>query len=51
MYTEYKNNPDYGDVGHDNSLAFSAISSYDTPMTSDKQFTVVIQAKDQGSNL
>lgn len=51
MYTEYKSNPDYGDVGHDNSLAFSAISSYDTPMTSDKQFTVVIQAKDQGSNL
>lgn len=51
MYTAYKNNPSYGSVGYEDDLGFPVIKDMDTPMTNNKQFVIVVQAKDQGSSM
>lgn len=51
MYNAYLANPDFGTVGYADNLGFNSIRELDTPMTSEKQFVILVQAKDQGSNL
>jgi hypothetical protein len=48
MYTDYKNNPDFGSVGYDDSLGFNIIRNNDTPLTSKKQLVILVQTKEQG---
>lgn len=50
MYTEFKNNADFGTPGYKDDLGFNSIRDLDVPMTSEKQFVVLVQAKDQGSH-
>jgi hypothetical protein len=51
MWVDYEANPDFGTPGYQDDLPFVVIRDLDTPMTDEKQFTIVVQAKDQGSTI
>lgn len=51
MYTDYQNNPSFGEDGHDDSLGYPVIIDLDTPLDSNYHFVVVVQAKDQGETI
>ena len=51
MWNDYEANPDFGTVGYQDNLPFAVIRDLDTPMTDEKQFVVMVQAKDQGSTM
>lgn len=50
MFDDYDNNPAVGEPGHDSEIAWSAIRNLDVNILTDKQFVVVVQAKDQGGS-
>ena len=51
MHTDYKNNPAFGENGHDDSLGYPIINNLDTPPQDKYQFILVVQNKDQGGSV
>ena len=49
MYEAYRDNPDFGEVGYEDTLGWTEAVDLATPVTDDKHFIILVQAQNQGS--